>query len=158
METLILTPFFQSVKGGKEQQSWTDLFKGFVKSVFDLCHNTSIGYDKLIFILYYTHIELLSLINEDISEDAKKKCRKWTGKIIDLVEIIYAIDTKKCVDNGNISIIELSDHIGKCFGVCFKDCYSSYIDIRRRKNNSRTYFLDELSKSLNDRMDKEDEK
>ena len=76
METLILTPFFQSVKGGKEQQSWTDLFKDFVRSVFDLCHNTSIGYDKLIFILYYTHIELLSLINEDISEGAKKKCRK----------------------------------------------------------------------------------
>ena len=91
-------------------------------------------------------------------ESTYKHCRKWTGKIIDLVEIIYAIDTKKCVDNGNISIIELSDHIGQCFGVCFKDCYSSYIDIRRRKNNSRTYFLDDLSKSLNDRMDNEDEK
>lgn len=104
---------------------------------------------------YGVHPDLHLRLSPD---SASENCRKWTGKIIDLVEIIYAIDTKKCVDNGNISIIELSDHIGKCFGVCFKDCYSSYIDIRRRKNNSRTYFLDELSKSLNDRMDKEDEK
>lgn len=76
METLLLTPFVQSIIYGKEQQDWADLYKDFVKSVFDVCHNTSIGYDKLIFILYYTHIELISLSNEVVSEDAKKKCRK----------------------------------------------------------------------------------
>lgn len=76
METLILTPFVQSIIYEKEQQGWADLYKDFVKSVFDLCHNTSIGYDKLIFILCYTHIELISLKNEVVRDDAKKKCRK----------------------------------------------------------------------------------
>lgn len=84
--------------------------------------------------------------------------QKWTGKIVDLVEIVYAIDTKKCIENGNVSLIELSEYIGRVFGVEVKDCYSAYIDMKRRKNDSRTYFLDELSHLLNQRMEMDDQK
>lgn len=86
------------------------------------------------------------------------KIRKWTGKIVELVEIIYGIDTKKSVENGELTTCELADYIGRMFGVELKDCYSAYVDMKRRKNNSRTYFLDELSRLLNDRMDRDDMK
>ena len=43
------------------------------------------------------------------------------------------------------------------FGVKAKDCYRFYTDIRRRKNYSRTYFLDRMQEKLNDKMRKDDE-
>ena len=42
-------------------------------------------------------------------------------------------------------------------GIKAKDCYRFYTDIRRRKNHSRTYFLDRMQEKLNDKMRKDDE-
>ena len=42
-------------------------------------------------------------------------------------------------------------------GIKAKDCYRFYTDIRRRKNHSRTYFLDRMQEKLNDKMRKNDE-
>ena len=36
-------------------------------------------------------------------------------------------------------------------------CYNAYVDIRRRKNDSRTYFFDRASEKLNERIVKDDE-
>ncbi len=38
-----------------------------------------------------------------------------------------------------------------------KDCYRFYTDIRRRKNYSRTYFLDKMQEKLNEKMRRDDE-
>ena len=38
-----------------------------------------------------------------------------------------------------------------------KDCYRFYTDIKRRKNESRTYFLDRMQEKLNERMLRDDE-
>ena len=43
------------------------------------------------------------------------------------------------------------------FGVNSKDCYRFYTDIKRRKNDSRTYFLDKMQVKLNEKMRREDE-
>ena len=59
---------------------------------------------------------------------------QWTGNAIDLVELIY-----------------------KIFGVESKDCYRFYIDIKRRKNESRTYFLNRMQEKLNERMLRDEE-
>lgn len=37
------------------------------------------------------------------------KIRKWTANIVDIVEIIYALDTYKCVDDGDDTLEGLSD-------------------------------------------------
>lgn len=86
------------------------------------------------------------------------KIRKWTANIVDIVEIIYALDTYKCVDDGDDTLEGFSDYIGYCLGADIKDCSNSYVCMKKRKGNSRTYFLDELSRRLNERMDREDEK
>ena len=38
-----------------------------------------------------------------------------------------------------------------------KDCYRFYIDIKRRKNESRTYFLDKMQEKLNEKMLRDEE-
>ena len=57
-----------------------------------------------------------------------------------------------------MSIGELSAFFYSLFGVEAKDCYHIYSDIKLRKNDSRTYFLDKMQEKLNRRMDMDEEK
>lgn len=75
-----------------------------------------------------------------------------------LIELLYALDTNKCINNGKIEIEELADYLGLVFKINLKNCYNTYVDMKKRQEDSRTYFLDELSKELNKRMDEDDEK
>ncbi|WP_373782651.1 RteC domain-containing protein [Bacteroides heparinolyticus] len=77
---------------------------------------------------------------------------RWTGKIVDLVELLYALDTCNCINNGEIGVEELAEVLSNIFGVEIKNCYNIYMNIKCRKDDSRTYFLDELQKKLNKRM------
>lgn len=81
---------------------------------------------------------------------AKKLC--WTGKATDLVELLYALDTCDCINDGEIGVEELADVLSEIFGVEIKNCYNVYMNMKHRKDDSRTYFLDELREKLNKRM------
>ena len=80
-----------------------------------------------------------------------KKLR-WTGRATDLVELLYALDTYGCINDGEIGIEELADAFSEILGVEIKNCYNVYMNMKRRKDDSRTYFLDELREKLNKRM------
>ena len=82
---------------------------------------------------------------------------QWTGNAIDLVELIYGIDEMGCINNGNMPLKQLAPLLYKIFGVDSKDCYRFYTDIKRRKNESRTYFLDRMQEKLNERMLRDEE-
>lgn len=82
---------------------------------------------------------------------------QWTGNAIDLVEIIYGINEMGCINGGEITLKELAPTLYKIFGVESKDCYRFYIDIKRRKNKSRTYFIDRMQAKLNEKMRRDDE-
>ena len=77
---------------------------------------------------------------------------RWTGKETDLVELLYALDTCDCINDGEIGIEELADAFSEIFGIEIKNCYNVYMNMKRRKDDSRTYFLDELREELNKRM------
>ena len=77
---------------------------------------------------------------------------QWTGNAIDLVELIYGINEMGCINNGEMPLKQLAPLLYKIFGVEAKDCYRFYIDIKRRKNESRTYFLDRMQEKLNKKM------
>lgn len=77
---------------------------------------------------------------------------QWTGNAIDLVELIYGINEMGCINNGDMPLKQLAPLLYKIFGVEAKDCYRFYIDIKRRKNESRTYFLDRMQEKLNKKM------
>ena len=82
---------------------------------------------------------------------------QWTGNAIDLVELIYGINEMGCINNGNMPLKQLAPLLYKIFGVESKDCYRFYIDIKRRKNESRTYFLNRMQEKLNERMLRDEE-
>ncbi len=50
---------------------------------------------------------------------AKKLC--WTGKATDLVELLYALDTCDCINDGEIGVEELADVLSEIFGVEIKN-------------------------------------
>lgn len=82
---------------------------------------------------------------------------QWTGNAIDLVELIYGIYEMGCINNGNMPLKQLAPLFYKIFGVESKDCYRFYVDIKRRKNESRTYFLDKMQEKLNEKMLRDEE-
>ena len=61
-----------------------------------------------------------------------------------------------CINNGEIGVEELADALSEIFGVEIKNCYNVYMNMKRRKDDSRTYFLDELREKLNKRMRESD--
>lgn len=84
------------------------------------------------------------LISANNSTETTTSLLQWTGNSIDLVELIYGIDEMGCINNGNMPLKQLAPLLYKIFGVDSKDCYRFYTDIKRRKNESRTYFIDRM--------------
>lgn len=140
----------------------------------DVCHlddetEFSTGYDHLVarimaMEMLYAFLSVRRNCLQDVAEDVTtellkiKGTYKWTGSAIELVEIVYALDEMKSINNGEAPIHELTVFIGTLLGVDIRDCYSTYTDMKRRKNASRTYFLDKMQERLNKRMDRDDEK
>lgn len=74
---------------------------------------------------------------------------QWTSNAIDLVELIYGINEMGCINNGEMPLKQLAQLLYQIFGIEATDCYRFYIDIKRRKNKSRTYFIDRMQEKLN---------
>ena len=83
---------------------------------------------------------------------------RWTGKASDLVEILYGMAEMGCINDGKITVGELAAFFYSLFNVEAKDCYRIYSDLKLRKNDSRTYFLDKTQEKLNRRMDMDEER
>ena len=84
---------------------------------------------------------------------------QWTGSTAELVELIYGLDEMKLINGGETGIKELLARFCRMFGVEIKEnqCYNTYADIKRRKNESRTYFFDRAAERLNRRMMRDEE-
>jgi len=83
---------------------------------------------------------------------------KWTGNAIELVELVYGLNEMQSINSGDVPIQELVAFVATTFGIEVKDCYSAYTDMKRRKNDSRTYYFDKMRERLNRRMDQDDER
>lgn len=82
----------------------------------------------------------------------------WTGTIIEFVELFYGTLELAKFNKGDIRTKELIDSLCVKFGFEVKDCYGAYLDMRKRTGKSRTLFLDRMSKALNERMERDDER
>jgi hypothetical protein len=82
---------------------------------------------------------------------ALKTRETWTASKTDLAELIYALDTAKCINHGNIKLKALTSYLEDIFNINIGDIYRIYLEIRERKGN-RTQFLDRLKDSLTERM------
>lgn len=91
-------------------------------------------------------------------ENIPARTLRWTGNAVDLVEILYGLDEMRCINNGDIPIGELATFFYDLLGVESKSCYRFFTDIKNRKNENRTYFLDKMQERLNERMRRDDER
>ena len=105
-----------------------------------------------------TELELLTRYGGRAETPAMRM--RWTGTLVEMVELIYGLQEMRCIDDGDTPINELFAFFGSQFGLEIKvrNCYDTYLDIKRRKNDSRTYFLDKMRDRLNLRMQRDDEK
>lgn len=110
--------------------------------------------------LGYINTELELLARNGCQAESPATRMRWTGTLVELVELIYGLQEMRCIDDGNAPINELFALFGRLFGIEIKEshCYNAYADIKRRKNDSRTYFLDKMRERLNLRMQRDDEK
>lgn len=82
----------------------------------------------------------------------------WTGSKIDLAEFIYGADTLKNFNNGEITLKEVADYLGKMLNVEIKDVSGCYTDMRERTSECRTTYLERMGEALNRRMECDDER
>ena len=82
---------------------------------------------------------------------------KWTGDIVNLVELVYGLVEMGCVNDGNVSIEKLGNALFGLFGLEPKPYSRAYTTIKRRvkDNGGRAYFLTEMHKQLEERIDQD---
>lgn len=168
--------FYQYYRSGVGYLDHHYFVRGQQKEGFDVdvCHfddssDFSTGYDHLVarimaMEMQYAHLtekRRICLQKDEEQPSALLKIKsiyKWTGSAIELVEMVYGLNEMGCLNSGETPIHELAAFMGTLFGVDVRDCYSAYTDMKRRKNESRTYFLDKMRERLNKRMQQDDER
>jgi predicted DNA-binding transcriptional regulator YafY len=81
---------------------------------------------------------------------------KWTGDIVELTELVMAIQETKSINHGNASTIELFHCLCDVLGLDRAACFSHYTNMKRRQNPTK--FLDKLKHALLRKIDRDDEK
>ena len=120
---------------------------------FDLKVATILANDML---SNYLNAELMK---EDLPDthqfdntNIQKVKAKWTGSKVALIELIYAFNTSKCINNGKSDLKRMTSYVENLFDIDLGDVYRTFIEIRGRKG-SRVQCLDDLRKKLIARMD-----
>jgi hypothetical protein len=82
---------------------------------------------------------------------------QWTADVIDLLEMAMSLHERRAINNGEISITATVNFFFNLFGMKPGNFFSTY-GVMRTRANSRTLFLDELKRSLENKMERDDNK
>ena len=102
-------------------------------------------------------INNLSNIHDELIENTSHRKLKWTGSIVDFVELIYALHAGGYANDGKISLKELFKEMGDFFDFEVNEYSNYFMNIKNRSKGDRTKFLDELKTALLQKMEKSDE-
>lgn len=152
-------------------QSWSDHFQDFISAfralhfvktrlyILQFSDSKQLHRSQILTSYIDTELELL-LHHPETFENVPSSTFRWTGTLVELVELIYGIQEMRCIDDGEVPINKLFAFFDELFGmeINTRNCYDAYLDIKRRKNDSWTYFLDKMRERLNLRMQRDDEK
>jgi hypothetical protein len=83
---------------------------------------------------------------------------KWTGSIVEWVELIYALYSVKRINNGEIYLKDLFQTMGEVFGFEVKEFANYFMNIKNRTDRHRTKFMDLLKDAVLGRMEDADRK
>jgi len=105
----------------------------------------------------YLNEELQSLDQKkDQSLPVSDKCKsEWTDPKIGLIELVYALVAKGCINNGSCDLKEIMHLFETIFNIELGDFYRTFLEIKTRQNPTK--FLDSLRSALIHKIDETDE-
>jgi hypothetical protein len=83
---------------------------------------------------------------------------KWTGSVVEWVELIYALHDVKRINGGKISLKNLFRQMGEMFGFEVKEFANYFMSIKNRTDKRRTKFTDLMREAALERMTEADRK
>ncbi|MGO2293856.1 MAG: RteC domain-containing protein [Psychroflexus halocasei] len=114
------------------------------------------AFDSLLIYFDQKKFRITNGLNDKLNSFKPIEKIHWPFSNTDYVEMLYALCSKGLGKQDNQGIKQISRKLEQLFDIEPKDVYKTYHEIKNRKN-SRTLFLDELSKSLLIEMNKSDE-
>lgn len=105
-----------------------------------------------------SHIKEVHIKSVPLDDSIDNITLNWEAKKSALVELGYAFKVANCF-GVNVTVKEIIGKLAKAFNVTIPDnyIYKKYNEMRVRSRNSRTYFIDSLTMSLNNFMARQDE-
>lgn len=80
---------------------------------------------------------------------------KWTGKIVNLGELIYGLYYTGQLNHGNAQLSEIVALFERMFSVKIRDVHHTFGEIRERKVSSPAKFLESMAAAIRDRVDED---
>ena len=77
----------------------------------------------------------------------------WTGSKVHLIELAYALCESGQINGGTTGVVEIAERLEELFQLKLGSVYRTFQEIRQRKKDSRTKFLDLMQERLLHRMD-----
>jgi len=189
MDYFILTEtsLFRLIRGESEIDP-NAAYQDFVVQVIELCKQSDDGYKAVALTCAETELQFVSGVSAEIDLCAKKALAfvqkmlklitdgkvitfadeekrissglRWTGQNTDFIELIYGLHTKKCINDGEVSLKDMLTTFMQFldFEKPLANCYITYRDVKMRKLDNRATFLQEMTNELNWRMKEDDRK
>ncbi len=129
----------------------------------DPSFSTSIGYLFSKFMAYEKLqkylLDQLSLISENAATPPSSKDSfhqlTWTGDKTNLVEVIYGLFYTGQLNHGNATVADIIKWMEEQLNVDLKRAYRNFLDIRNRKRDSHTRYLDKMRASIEQRVEED---
>ncbi len=87
------------------------------------------------------------------SDDDGNHPLRWTGDLVNLVELIYGLHLTGQLNNGNASLNEMVRWAENQFGVKIVVIQRKFAEIQRRKRITATKFIDQMKDSLQQKIE-----
>jgi len=85
----------------------------------------------------------------------KDVCLKWTGKIVNLGELVYGLYYSGQLNHGNVQLSEIVALFERMFCVKIRDVHHTFGEIKERKVSSPTRFLESMVTLVQQRVDED---
>ena len=79
----------------------------------------------------------------------------WTGKVVNLCELIYGLFYTGQLNHGNAQLSEIVAVFERMFAVRIRDVHHTFGEIRERKVTSPSRFLDSMAAAIRDRVEED---
>jgi len=80
---------------------------------------------------------------------------KWTGKIVNLGELVYGLYYTGQLNHGNAQISEIVAAFERMFSVKIRDVHHTFGEIRERKVSSPSKFIDSMGMAIQQRVEED---